>query len=83
MLGAFIGDLAVDTWQRDKSVFYRQLIDDKALPSAYGVTVLRAAGAIFDQKDMTLSSIESLFLNEMMHSDKPLFDKTAAWTKEY
>lgn len=83
MLGAVIGDLAVDTWNRDKALFYCQLIDDKALPSVYGVTVLKATGGIFGHKDMTLASIESLFLNEMMHSDKPIFDKTAAWTKEY
>lgn len=83
MLGAFIGDLAVDTWQHNKTVFYNQLIDDIALPSAYGLTVLKTASFIYSKEDITLKKLEKLYLSELMHSDKPIYDKTIEWTKEY
>lgn len=83
MLGALIGDLAADTWQRDKAAMYRQLIDGNALPSAYGVAVMKASRIIFEKKEISLESIKRDYLDEMMHGDDPIYNKTASWTKEY
>ena len=40
MLGGIIGDLAASTYLRDPNCFYRQLIDDKATLSEYGLSVI-------------------------------------------
>jgi len=40
MLGGIIGDLAASTYLRDPDCFYRQLIDDKATLSEYGLSVI-------------------------------------------
>lgn len=43
MLGGIYGDLAASTYLRDKEVFYRQLYDEKATLSEYGLTILEQA----------------------------------------
>lgn len=40
MLGGIIGDLAASTYLRNPDCFYRQLIDDKATLSEYGLSVI-------------------------------------------
>ena len=40
MLGGIIGDLAASTYLRDPDCFYRQLIDDKATLSEFGLSVI-------------------------------------------
>lgn len=48
MIGGIIGDLAADTYLRDKATFYRQLFDDKALLSEYGLSVIATSTYLFD-----------------------------------
>lgn len=55
MLGAIIGDMAADLWQRDKTKFYRQLIDEKISLSEYGKAVV-----IFAPKGMQCESINNI-----------------------
>lgn len=40
MLGGIIGDLAASTYLRNPDCFYRQLIDDKATLSEYGLSII-------------------------------------------
>ena len=46
MLGGIIGDLAADTYLRDKKTFYRQLFDEHATLSEYGLSVLATSSAL-------------------------------------
>lgn len=48
MIGGIIGDLAVSTYLRDKDTFYRQLIDDRATLSEYGLSLLASAKFMYD-----------------------------------
>ena len=52
MLGAIIGVLAADTYEKDKQAFYRQLVMPEAELSVFGETVLHTADAL--DKDMYL-----------------------------
>lgn len=47
MLGGIIGDFAASTYLRDKNVFYRQLFDEKAALSEYGLSIFAANDILF------------------------------------
>lgn len=51
MLGAVIGDLAAYTWQKDKDVFYKQLISEKVKMSEFGLMAFQMAPLVFSHKD--------------------------------
>ena len=40
MLGGIIGDLAASTYLREPQVFYKQLFDERATLSEYGLSIL-------------------------------------------
>lgn len=48
MLGAFIGDLAATTWEKDRDKFFSLLVMEKAMPSAYGHSLLASASFMLD-----------------------------------
>lgn len=64
MLGAIIGDLAADTWQRHKVHFFRQLIDEQARPSIYGTTALKMAQPVVEEGSIELNSDELNWANK-------------------
>lgn len=67
MIGGIIGDLAASTYLRDKEVFYKQLFDDKATLSEYGLSIIAANNLLFenDRAGETISHVDA----------KKLFDK--------
>lgn len=48
MIGGIIGDLAASTYLRDKNTFYRQLFDDSATLSEFGIAILASAKYLYD-----------------------------------
>jgi len=46
MIGGIYGDLAASTYLRDPKVFYKQLFDEKATISEYGLAILAAANIL-------------------------------------
>lgn len=49
MLGGLYGDLAADTYLRDKKAFYRELFDEQATLSQYGREILAHAAVLGDE----------------------------------
>ena len=46
MLGGIIGDLAASTYLREPQVFYKQLFDEEATLSEYGLSILATASLL-------------------------------------
>ena len=46
MIGGIYGDLAASTYLRDPKVFYKQLFDENATISEYGLSILAAANIL-------------------------------------
>ena len=53
MIGALIGDLAASTWEKDKSIFYSNLIVPESQPSIYGITLMSAANLKLSKGEYT------------------------------
>lgn len=81
MLGAFIGDLAATTWEKDKAKFFSLLVMEKAMPSAYGHSLLASASLM-----LGITQQERIDIQEGVACDSTEFKRkwlmwriTAAW----
>ncbi|MCM1142906.1 MAG: hypothetical protein NC453_30440, partial [Muribaculum sp.] len=61
MIGAIIGDLAVSTWKDNKKLFYRELIEEDADLSQYGMVAYELALLLASDENPTVKSLEKSF----------------------
>lgn len=85
MLGGIYGDLAASTYLRDPKVFYKQLFDDKATLSEYGLSILATASLLrmnrtgYTNKEQSKETVINYF-----NSDNPaqLSENASIWKYE-
>ena len=85
MLGAFIGDLAATTWEKDKAKFFSLLVMEKAMPSAYGHSLLASANFMLDINEQEKIDIqEGVACDSLEFKGKWLMWRIAAiWLAPY
>lgn len=84
MLGGIIGDLAASTYLRDPQVFYKQLFDDKATLSEYGMSILATVDYIQSSfKDSGVSCVDMIkSYFRVIDKNINLSDKASQWENE-
>ena len=83
MIGALIGDLAASTWEKDKSIFYSNLIVPESQPSIYGITLMSAANLKITNHSQKVN-IPISKVGSIAHSSQWLvLNIVSAWTNTY
>lgn len=67
MIGGIIGDLAASTYLRNKNKFYRQLFDDSATLSEFGIAILASAKYLYDNSDSDKAGNQEDFKKSLAH----------------
>lgn len=84
MLGGIYGDLAASTYLRDPKVFYKQLFDDKATLSEYGLSILATADYIITTLKGKSVAFAEILKSHFRSSSNivNLSDKVFQWVNE-
>lgn len=84
MIGGIIGDLAASTYLRDPQVFYKQLFDEKATLSEYGLSIIAVASSLMESSEGNADFLREKTIELFKTADyrfTKLSDSAGAWSE--